>query len=161
MAQARFASAKAEIEKLRVAQAGLATPSNKHTLGASGDSVSAEARAVGAGSASIVSIIQHQLTRGVGHPFSNMIPFQGVPSISTQSLVSTAPHTTLPSQHPAFVNFPMQKTSIPNPPLISAVPFPSPPLMNQFPRFHPSRNITTSRPWCVAGRKRRRLPHLV
>ena len=48
MANASFASAKAEFEKMRMAKKGPATPRHKPMIGASGTSASAAATAVGA-----------------------------------------------------------------------------------------------------------------
>ena len=84
-------------------------------IGASNASGSTEAREGGAGTGGEESTVQHQLTRAVCHPFANLIPVQGVPSFLTQTLVSQAPPMSLPSHHNAFVNFPIQSTSVPTP----------------------------------------------
>ena len=77
IAQANFAPAKAEFEKVPATTGRPGTPTHTPKLGASGASGSAEVTAVGAASAATVgagAILQHPLTRVMGHPFPNLIP---------------------------------------------------------------------------------------
>ena len=98
MAQASFASAKGEFEKVRVAKAGLARPSQKPTVAASGPSGRTGAmagRAAGAGVGLVVQ--QNQINPTVGNHFANQIPPQGVPGFPLQSsVVGLLPHPSLP-----------------------------------------------------------------
>ena len=85
MQAASFAPPKAEFNKGRTARCGVATPSNKPTIGVMGTSPMAAATTVGASNAVGVAVgppFQHrQITLTVRQPFANLIPTPGLPSL--------------------------------------------------------------------------------
>ena len=151
MPQSSVASEKAEFEKLRPKNVWLATPPHKPTaaaLGASGSTVVMERVVCSAG---VGPIIQHQSTHVVGHPLAKLIRVQVVSTFPRQALVSSRPSLSVPSHYPGRDNFPMNATSIPTPPLLTAVPFQISALRNQFSGCNPSRNHANIRTWTIAA----------
>ena len=104
-----FAWAKAEFDKARMVRSGVATPSNKPTIGAMGTSATAGAttmcssNAVGVGVGPIYQ--QRQITRTVGQSFANLIPTPGVPFLTVQPSVSLPQSPPHPSISPALVDY--------------------------------------------------------
>ena len=104
-----FASAKAEFDKARMARSGVATPSNKPTIGAMGTSATAGTTTVGRNDAFGVGVgpfyQQRQITRPVGQPFANIIPTPGVPFLLVQPPVSLPQSPPHPSISPTVIDY--------------------------------------------------------
>ena len=142
MVNAGFSSEQAEFEKLRMAKAGPATPTQMPTIGAAGTSASAGATAVGAGSAAGAGVgplyQQCQITHTVGHAFANLILTPGVPRFSLQWVSLSNPLPIL-STLPALVDsstpsFPVQS---PWPAVLQPPSFPQLPLLLPTSRTRP------------------------
>ena len=106
-----FDAAKAEFDKARVARSGVATPSNKPTIGVAatpsmaGTTAVGTSKAVGVGSGPLYQ--QRQLTRPVGQPFANkIIPTPAAPFSSVQPPVSLPHSPPRFSISPTLVNYP-------------------------------------------------------
>ena len=98
MAQASFAPAKAEFEKLRTAKAEPATPSHKPILGPVNISGTVEAMTGSVGGAGVGLLSQeHHLPRLVGQPFAIFISPQGVSRFPQQYYVSASNSPSGPS----------------------------------------------------------------
>ena len=105
-----FASLKAEFDKERMARSGVATPSNKPTIGVMGTPSLAGTKAVGTSKAVGVGSgpfhQQRQLTRPGGQPFANkIIPTPATPFPFVQPPVSLPHSPPRYSISPTLVNY--------------------------------------------------------
>ena len=95
MANANFASAKAEFEKLRNAKTGAATPIYKPTFGTSGTTASGGGTAMYTSSAAGAGVgplyQQNQITCTVGNPLANLVLPPGVPRLRLQPVSEPNP----------------------------------------------------------------------
>ena len=159
-----FASAKAEFDKARMARSGVATPSNKPTIGVMGTSAMAGTTAVGTSKAVGVGSGPFQQRRPMGQPFASSTistktaPFPSVqPPVSqphapprfsiTPTLVDYSNPSIYSLQQPLWPTFLQQPVNfLPNSPLLGQVPALDLSRIPQFPQMQvplPIWNIAT------------------